>query len=222
MEEPEPSPMRRAVVLIVLAAALAVSAVPAPRSPRTPGPADRTADSLFDATAYDSLLRFAQRELARARARGDSMGVGRMTYERGRARQILRLAGGKDDFDRAQAIATAEHDTLGYINAVGVKSFFAMVDGRLDECLRLNAQRIPLAIAIGNRRSEGWGHLLVGYVHLLREDVPTARTEYEAAVSAFRDSKRRPQELTALIGLARVLDRQGDIPKPARSINRRW
>jgi CHAT domain-containing protein len=205
--------MRRAVALIVLAAALAVSAAPGPRSPRSPGPADRTADSLFDATAYDSLLVFSQRELVRARARGDSMGVGRMTYQRGRARQILRLPGGRGDFDRAQAVAQAEHDTLGYMNAVGVKSFFAMVEGRLDECLSLNARRIPLAIAIGNRRSEGWGHLLVGYVHLLREDLPTARTEYEAAVSAFRDSQRRPQELTALIGLARVLDRQGDIPE---------
>lgn len=205
--------MRVAAALMALAAAIVVSAAPSARSPRYPGPADRRADSLFDASAYDSLLAFSQREITRARTRGDSMGVGRMTYQRGRARQILRRPGGLADFDRAHGIALTEGDTLGLINAIGVKSFFAMVDGRLDESLRLNAERIPLAIATRNRRSEGWGHLLTGYVQLLRENLPIARSEYEAAVAAFRDAKRRPQELTALIGLARVLERQGEIAR---------
>ncbi len=203
--------MRHVVALFVLAAAIAVCAARPARSPRTASPADRTADSLFDATAYDSLLAFAQRELVRARANGDSLETGRMFYQRGRARQILRLPGGMKDFDRAHAIALTEGDTLGLISVIGVKSFFAMIDGNLDECLRLNAERIPMAIAIGNRRSEGWGHLLIGYVNLLRENLPVARSEYQQAVSAFRDAKRPPQELTALIGLARVLERERKI-----------
>ncbi|HXV15097.1 MAG TPA: CHAT domain-containing tetratricopeptide repeat protein [Candidatus Krumholzibacteria bacterium] len=202
--------MSRLVTLIVLVSALAVSAAFPPRSSRHPGPADRTADSLFDAGAYDTMLAFVGRELTRARARGDSLGVGRMTYERGRARQILRVPGGLADLNRAHAIAVTENDSLGWINALGVKSFFAMVDGRLDESLRMNAERIPIAKAIGNTRNEAWGHLLVGYVSLLRENLPTARSEYEIAATLFRKANRPAQELTALIGLARVLERQGD------------
>ncbi len=205
--------MSRAFTLIILASAIAVSAAPPPRSSRNPGPADRVADSLFDAGANDSLLAFSQRELARARGVGDSLGVGRMIFERGRARYRLRLPGAAADLDRAHAIALTENDTLGWINALGVKSFFAMVDGRLDESLRLNRERIPLAIAIGNRRNEAWGHLLVGYVNLMNESLPAARTEYEAAVDGFRGVKRPHQELTALIGLARVLERQGEIAR---------
>ncbi len=207
--------MRRAVALILLVAAFATAAATSRRTHR-PTPADRAADSLFDATAYDSLLGFAQLEIMRARAAGDSIEVGRMIYQRGRARQILRLPGGRKDLDRAHAIALTEGDTLGLISAIGVKSFFAMVDGQFDECLRLNAERIPLAKAIGNRRSEGWGHLLVGYVNLLRENLSVARSEYDAAVSAFRDARRPQQELTALIGLARVCERQGEIAESRR------
>jgi CHAT domain-containing protein/Tfp pilus assembly protein PilF len=134
-----------------------------------------------------------------------------MLYQRGRARQLLTWPGGRADFDRAHAIAITEGDTLGLINVVGVKSFFAMLDGKFDESLRLNAERIPLAIAIGNRRSEGWGHALVAYLSLLREDLAIAHREYEAAIAAFRDAKRPPQELMSLIGLARVLEREGKI-----------
>ncbi|MCI0453044.1 MAG: CHAT domain-containing protein [Candidatus Latescibacteria bacterium] len=203
--------MSRLVTLIILVSALAAFAALPPRSHRHPGPADRTADSLFDAGAYQTLIAFAQRGIERARAAGDSMGVGRMTYERGRARQILRVPGGLADLDRAHAIAVTEGDTLGWINALGVKSFFAMIDGRLDECLRMNEERIPLAAAIGNTRNESWGHLLVGYVHLLRENLDIARSEYETAVRGFRAAARPAQELTALIGLARVLERQGEV-----------
>ncbi len=212
--------MRYVTALIVLVAAIVVCAARPVRTPRTPTPTDRVADSLFDATAYDSMLAFAQRELVRARSRGDSMAAGRMIYQRARARQILARPGGRADLDRAHAIAVTEGDTLGLINVIGVKSFFAMIDGRLDESLRLNAERIPLAIAIGNRRSEGWGHALVAYVHLLREDLVTAHTEYEAAIAAFRDAKRPPQELMSLIGLARVLEREGKIGE-SRDVYRR-
>ncbi len=203
--------MRTTCAWIVLAAAIALAAVTPGRSHRTPSPSDRTADSLFDAASYESLLVFAQRHMKAARASGDSVAAGRMTYQRGRARQILRRPGGLDDFDLALARAEEERDTLGYVNALGVKSFFAMIDGRFDDCLRMNRERIPLAIAIGNRRNEGWGHTLVGYVSLLREDLATAHTEYDAAIAAFRDAKRPSLELTATIGLARVYQRQGNV-----------
>ncbi len=201
----------RHVLFVVLAAVAAVSAEP-PRAVQTlhsPGPADRVADSLFDANSFDSLLILAERELDLALTRGDSVAVGRMTYQRARARYMLRLPGGTADLDRALAIARAEKDTLGLISAIGVKSFLAMVDNRIEESLAMNAERIPLAQAIGNRRGEGWGHLLTGYGHLLQEDLATAHADYEKAIAAFRDADRKPQELTALIGLARVQERQG-------------
>ena len=203
----------RHALRVVLAAVLAVSAASSPRAVRTPhsaGPADRTADSLFDAPAVDSLLAFAERELDAARARGDSIGVGRMTYQRARARQLLRLPGGIADLERALAVARAHNDTLGLVNALGVLSFFAVVDGRIDQSLAMNAERIRLAQAIGNRRNEGWGHLLTGYAHLLREELSIAHADYEKAIAAFRDAGRKPQELTALIGLARVQEREGN------------
>ena len=198
----------------MLAALVAVSSAtsqPAVRTLRSAGPADRVADSLFDANAYDSLLALAQRELNRARARGDSVGVERMTYQRARARHMLRLPGGIADLERALAMARAQNDTLGLINAIGVKSFLAMVDGRIDESLAMNAERLPLAQAIGNRRNEGWAHLLTAYGRLLREELPIAHTHYEQAIAAFRDAGRKQQELTALIGLARVQEREGTI-----------
>jgi len=202
--------MRHSVaLLLVVSAMLAPLALPSgePAPPRDP---DRTADSLFDASAFDSLLSFSMREIERARADGDSARFGRMTYQRARARLVLRLPGGDDDLEAALTIARAEEDTLGLVNALGVKSFLLVGRGQWEESLRLNAERIPLARAIGNRRNEGWGHLLVAYVHLLREDLPTARAEYEEALTDFRAAKRPQQELTALIGLARVLERQGE------------
>ena len=202
--------MRHSVaLLLVVSAILAPLALPSgePAPPRDP---DRTADSLFDASAFDSLLSFSMREIARARADGDTARFGRMTYQRARARLVLRLAGGDDDLEAALTLARAEEDTLGLVNALGVKSFLLVGRGQWDESLRLNAERIPLAQAIRNRRNEGWGHLLVAYVHLLREDLPTARAEYEEALTDFRAAQRPQQELTALIGLARVLERQGE------------
>lgn len=214
--------MRRtlSIVIVALVAASAASTQRAVRTLHSAGAADRAADSLFDANAIDSLRAFAQRGLERARARGDSVGVGRMTYQRARARQLLRLPGGIADLERALAIARAENDTLGLVNAVGVLSFFAVVDGRIDESLAMNAERIPLAQAIGNRRNEGWGHLLTGYAHLLREELGTAHTDYEKAIAAFRDAGRKPQELTALIGLARVQEREGNIAESRATYGR--
>jgi tetratricopeptide (TPR) repeat protein len=200
--------MRHSVaLLLVVSAILAPLALPSgePVPARDP---DRTADSLFDASAFDSLLAFSSREVARAR--GDSVRYGRMVYQRARARYVLNLPGGDPDLEAALAIARAQRDTLGLMNALGVKSYMLVGRGQWDESLRLNAERIPLAQAMGNRRSEGWGHLLVAYVHLLRENLPIARAEYEEALADFRAAKRPPQELTALIGLARVLERQGE------------
>jgi CHAT domain-containing protein/Tfp pilus assembly protein PilF len=202
--------MRHSVaLLLVVSAILAPLALPSgePAPARDP---DHTADSLFDASAFDSLLAFSEREVVRARADGDTVRFGRMVYQRARARLILRLPQGDEDLEASLALARAHRDTLGLVNALGVKSYLLVGRGQWEESLRLNAERIPLARAIGNRRNEGWGHLLVAYVHLLREDLPTARAEYEEALVDFRAARRPQQELTATIGLARVLERQGE------------
>jgi CHAT domain-containing protein/Tfp pilus assembly protein PilF len=203
--------MRPLAALILVGWAIATIATPSTRTSRSPGPQDRRADSLFNASAYDSLLAYSQHELDRARARGDSLGVGRMTLQRARARQLLRRGGASADAARALAIATTENDSLGRLNVLGLQGFIAIGEGRLDESLRLNAERIDLARALGDRRSEARGHLLVGYAQLLRENLPTARGEYEQALKLFAAEGQRYQELTAMIGLARVLEREGNI-----------
>lgn len=203
--------MRHSVaLLLVVSAMLAPLALPSGEPLRARGP-DRVADSLFDASAFDSLLAYSNREIVRARAGLDTVLFGRMTYQRARARFILNLPGGDEDLAVALSIARAHDDTVGLIGVLGVQSFMTVGRGQWDESLRLNAERIPLARAIGNRRSEGWGHLIVGYVSLLREDLPTAHAEYEEALADFRAAMRPQQELTAIIGLARVLEREGKL-----------
>lgn len=191
-----------------------------PHTPKTP--AEFRADSLFDAQSVDSLLAFSNRMIVRAAAGRDSVLLGRMTYHRGRARLALRDAHAPEDFDRALAIATELGDSAGRMQAMGLKAFVAVNQGRFEESIRLNRERIALARALGRRGSEAWGHLLIGYAQLSRDSLPPARAEYEEAWRAFGDAKRPREQLAASIGLARVLERMGRYHDARTSYQRAW
>ena len=208
------------VIALILLAGLAASATAgvAPVS----SPPEVTADSLYDAGAMDSLLAYSKRIIARAEARGDSVLLGRMIYRRGRARLALRESHAAEDFDRALAIATALDDSLGRMHALGLKSFVAVNQAHFDESIQLNEERIRLARALGRRGSEGWGHLLVGYAELYRENFAVSQAEYEAAWRAFADVNRPREQLTASIGLARALEHQRHYDGARTSLQRAW
>lgn len=185
-------------------------------------PAEVIADSLYDAQAIESLFVFADGMVIHAQAAHDSVLLARMTYHRGRARLALRDPGAARDIDRALTIATAVNDSMGRMHALGLKAFVAVNQGRLDESIALNEQRIGLARALGRRGSEGWGHLLIGYAELYRENLERARSEYEEAWRAFGDANRPREQLTASIGLARALERMGHYNEARTSYQRAW
>ncbi len=201
---------RRRLLVAALSLSVGLASGAEVRS-RPPDLTDVRADSLFDAGEYDSLLSLATREIARASARGDSIHLGRMIFCRGRARFALHQPGAGEDFDEALSYATATRDTVGQINAIGLRSFVAVVEGRLDESMRLSERRLALSLSAKNRRGEGWAHLLIGFVDLERGDPASARSHYESAAEAFRIAKRPREELTALIGLGRSLDNLGRV-----------
>jgi hypothetical protein len=157
----------------------------------------------------DTLLVFSRRMIDHAVARHDSVLLGRMVYHRGRARLALRDVHAPDDFARALDIATALNDSAGRMQALGLQAFVAVNQGRFDESIRLNRERIALARALGRRGSEAWGHLLVGYAHSIRDSLPPALVEYEQAWRGFGEVNRPREQLSASIGLGNVLSRMG-------------
>jgi CHAT domain-containing protein/tetratricopeptide (TPR) repeat protein len=207
-------------LLCILATLVLAAPTRHPSSPRYP--AEATADSLYDIHAVDSLFAFSGRMIARARAAGDSVLLGRMTYHRGRARLALRDARAAGDLDRALAIATALDDSTGRMHALGLKAFVAVNQGQFELSIALNEERIALARALKRRGSEGWGHLLIGYAELYRENATRAVPEYEEAWRAFGDAGRPREQLTASIGLGRALDRLGRYDEARASYQRAW
>jgi tetratricopeptide (TPR) repeat protein len=191
------------LVLLLLAAPSLLAAPPDPER------YDAIADSLFLAGAYDSLNSFSSRSVQSAAASGDSVLLGRMLVYRGRARMMLRVPDPRGDFDRAAAVSRAVRDSLGWSSAIGFQSLLAAIDGRLDECIRLNEQRNEISHAIGSARSMGWGHTMIGYACLMQGNLRRAEVEYREAVAQFRVADRPRDELEALIGLGRVYSSSG-------------
>jgi len=210
--------MRIAAIFLAVLLPSASAGMPAPAA----SPPEATADSLYDAQAIDSLLAFSQRMLQHAAASGDSTRLGRMTYHRGRARLALRDPGAESDFDHAIGIAGAVGDSVGLMHALGLKAFVAVHQGRLEESIRLNEERVRLARSVRNAGSEAWGHLLIGYAELQRENSSRARTEYEAAWRAFGEVGRPKLQLTALVGLGRTLTRLGRYDEARTSFQHAW
>lgn len=213
----------RPIACIIVCLLLASAPHPPRTSPHTlKTPAEVTGDSLYDAGAIDSLLAFSSRMIRRAGAQHDSVMLGRMIYFRGRARLALRDARAPEDFERAVAIAAALGDSAGRMQAVGLQAFVAVNEGDFAESVRLNRERIALAHALGRRGSEAWGHLLIGYAHLVRDSLPAAKAEYEEAWRQFGEARRPRDQLSASIGLARVLDRMGRYHDARTSYQRVW
>ena len=208
--------------LLLCIFATLVLAAPARRTPPPRYPAEVTADSLYDARAIDSLFAFSGAMIARARAQGDSVLLGRMTYHRGRARLALRDVRAGEELDRALAIATTLDDSTGRMHALGLKAFVAVNQGQFESSIALNEERIALARALKRRGSEGWGHLLIGYAELYLEHPSRSVTEYEEAWRAFGDAGRPREQLTASIGLGRALDRLGRYDEARASYQRAW
>ncbi|HKW14582.1 MAG TPA: tetratricopeptide repeat protein, partial [Candidatus Krumholzibacteria bacterium] len=208
------------ILLTLVLASAAHAPLTSRHTPKTA--AEITADSLYDAGATDSLLAFSQRMIKRAGARRDSVLLGRMLYCRGRARLALRDAHAPADFDNALEIATALGDSAGRMQALGLKAFVAVNQGRFDESIRLNRERIALARALGRAGSEAWGHLLIGYAQFTRDSLPPALVEYEQAWRGFGAARRPREQLSASIGLGNVLARMGRYHDARTSYQRAW
>jgi tetratricopeptide (TPR) repeat protein len=193
------SPNARILLVLAITIASASSASVLP-----PQPYDATAESLYVAGAYDSLLAFATRGVEDAAARGDSLRLGRMLVHRGRGLLLVRRPGAREDFDRAIALAENAGDSLGWATALGFRSLVSGFTGRFDESIRLNEQRNEIARAIGSTRNLGWGHMLIGFACLNQGDLERAEREYRQAVSVFGASGQPRDRLEALIGLGRV------------------
>lgn len=211
-------------IACILVCLLLASAPRHPRtSPHTPKtPAEITGDSLYDAGALDSLLGYSRRVIAHAATQHDSVLLGRMIYFRGRARMALRDAHAPEDFDRALAIATALGDSAGRMQALGLQAFVAVNQGRFEESIRLNRERIALARGLRRRGSEAWGYLLIGYAQLNRDSLPQASAAYQEAWRAFGEVNRPRDQLTASIGLGRTLDSMGRYKDARTSYQRAW
>lgn len=207
-----------AAPLLFLAAILAFARGGAvPPDPRTP---EVVADSLFDASAFDTLLAFSSRMMAVARASGDSARLGRMTFHRGRARLLLRDPGGAADFDRALSLAVASRDTTGWMAALGLQGVVASMAGRYDGAIVLNEERLRLALLAHHRRSEAWARLHLAYCSMQLQRYARARTEYDLAARAFHDVDRPHEELAALVGMGMVAVRSGAYEEASRAYRR--
>ncbi len=162
-------------------------------------------DSLFVAGNFDSVLVLVPYVLDDARAKEDSMLIGRIILIRGRAELSARRYGeGMESLDLSIQISESAHDTLSWMEALGVKAFAITWQGRYDESIELSQKRLFLSQLTRNRASEAWARTALGYVYLQQGKLDPARIEYTLSIELFRAEGMKQAGLTPLIGLGRI------------------
>jgi tetratricopeptide (TPR) repeat protein len=171
---------------------------------------------LIATSAYDSALTFATSILENAAAEGDSLYLGAVMVERGRAELGLGdPARAFNTLTTAATISEAQRDTTSWMTSLGMQSLALAHLGRYDDGLARNRARLELAVAAGDPVSEAWARVGIAYDALVRGRYQVAKNEYELAAAGFRAAGATREELVCLIGLGRASDNLGD-PAGAR------
>lgn len=166
---------------------------------------------LIASSRFDSALTFAGTATTSALARGDSLYLGALMVESGRAQLGLgNPALAFETLTRAQQIAEAQRDTVSWMSALGFQALALAYLGRYDEALARNHARLELALAAKDPLSEAWARVGIAYDAIVRARYAVAETEYELAAAGFRAAGAAREELVCLVGLGRARDNLGD------------
>jgi len=190
------------------AAVAAAGLAPHPEAARR----EATLDSLFNESRYDTILALLPTYLTEATALGDSVHFGRLLATRGRVLMVKgRVAESEAAIDSAISIAVALGDTTNWLRALSFQTFLLAGRGEITEAIRVSEKKLALAIAARNVASEGWGRTQLAYLHLQRGELARAEGEYRHAARLFARAGDRESEMTALVGLGRVLQDKADV-----------
>jgi tetratricopeptide (TPR) repeat protein len=213
-----------ALSVVVCAAVAAVAAAsPAPKPSALWDEARPLIETLFTQSRNDSVLLIVPDYIRRAEATGDSVTLGRLILDRGRA---LLAVGRHDeagrDIDVAIEIAEAVHDTLGWMPALQFRGYAYWGQQRNDDAMHCYEKRLDLAQRVRSIGDEAWARTAIAYVLHQRGDHLRAKEEYTRSIDLFRRSEHPALEVTPLIGLGRVESALGDVGEAIRCYERAW
>ncbi len=202
---------------------LATAAAPAPQPSALWDEARPRIETLFTQSRNDSVLLIIPDYIRRAEATGDSVTLGRLILDRGRA---LLAVGRHDeagrDIEAAIGIAEAVRDTLGWMPALQFRGYLYWGQQRGDDAMRCYEKRLDLAQRVRSIGDEAWARTAIAYVLHQRGDQPRAKEEYTRSIDLFRRSEHPALEVTPLIGLGRVESALGNVAEAIRCYERAW
>lgn len=176
-----PRHARAGKVAVTLIATLAVCGFAAAR-PDTRTPLQKTLDSLFYAARYDTMSVFLPALIRAAEARGDSAGLGRLTFQRGRVEITLgHQALASRELDRSIRLCEAARDTVFLDRALNFKGFVLRDQGHFDEAMAMFTRARDLGALAHDFAGEGNGTFNLAYKDLRRGNLDVARGGYMRA-----------------------------------------
>ncbi len=202
---------------------VATGAIGAGETKRTTAEIQHRIDDLFLAAQYDSILHLIPGYMQRAEADKDSVLLGRMYAQRGRALMSMgRDQEAERDIDLGIGMAESVRDTFGLMSAIHLKGSAFRARGDVDGAMRCFERRLDLAGRVHSPVDSGWALAGIAYMRHQRGEHEQARSDYLRAIELARPAGESSLEITALIGLGRVYSAIGDPGLSARSFERAW
>ncbi|HKW13727.1 MAG TPA: CHAT domain-containing tetratricopeptide repeat protein, partial [Candidatus Krumholzibacteria bacterium] len=173
-------------VAITLVATLAVCSLAAAR-PDTRAPLHRTLDSLFYAGRYDTMRTILPALMRQAEMRGDSAGLGRLTFQRGRVEITLgHQAVASDLLDRSLRLCEAARDTTFLLRALNFKGFILRDQGHFDDAMALFERERTLGQLAHDPSGEGNAIFNLANKEMKRGNLEAAKAGDFRAMELFR------------------------------------
>ncbi len=160
---------------------------------------------LADQQAYVAILDTVPPLVEAARARGDSLQLGRLICARGQAELGSgRVGDSLRSLARAQGLAEANSDTLTLLTALGVGALALGGQGRHEAAIELAARQADIARAADDSLGEAFANLSQGFANVNLGRYREAVTNYSRAESLFGEFGQSGWRLSALNGLGRA------------------
>jgi len=167
-------------------ATVAVCGLAAAR-PDTRTPLQKTLDSLFYAARYDTMRVVLPALIRDAEARGDSAGLGRLTFQRGRVEITL---GHQDiasrELDRSIRLCESARDTTYWLRALNFKGFILRDQGHFDDAMALFERERVLGQLAHDPSGEGNAVFNLANKEMKRGNLQGAKAGDFRAMELFR------------------------------------
>jgi len=176
---------------------------------------------MADEGRYQELIDILPPLVDDARARGDSLQLGRLICARGRAELgVGNIKASERYLIDAARISEAHADTLTWLTSLGVRAFALNHQARFDETLVVLDRQIEIARAADDTLGMAFALLSTGYARLNLGQAAEARSAYMESEALFGAAGSIQYQLTALTGLGRAYSQLDDVDGARRTYRR--